>query len=195
MVYDIYDRYQVQYRSISGDNWRYVGLYQVKYVIHISDMWYIWYDIAWRLLSWCILYLWTHILCGSRTYVRILYHTSTRGIRNIRTPAGTCCLLLSCCRAALIRNERVTRAFARGDERATAAVAFDIDQRRQWATTVFDRGHRRQWPTKNQSHGHPINLTGDELSSEPARAVAGIDKGLWQPNKRAVAFYYYWRFF
>ena len=48
---------------------------------------------------------------------------------------------------------------------------------------------------RHQSHGESINLTGDG----PVRAVAGgidtagIDKGLWQPNKRAVAFY--WRFF
>ena len=54
-------------------------------------------------------------------------------------------------------------------------------------------------PPRHQSHEDAINLTGDGLSSEPARAVAGgidtagIDKGLWQPNKRAVAFY--WRFF
>ena len=54
-------------------------------------------------------------------------------------------------------------------------------------------------PPRHQNHGDPINLTGGGLSSEPARAVAGgidtagIDKGLWQPNKRAVAFY--WRFF
>ena len=49
----------------------------------------------------------------------------------MRTPAGVCGLLLSCRRAALIRSERVERAFARGDNEATAAVAFDIDQRRQ----------------------------------------------------------------
>ena len=54
-------------------------------------------------------------------------------------------------------------------------------------------------PPRHQSHGESINLTGDGLGSEPARAVAGgidtagIDKGLWQPNKRDVAFY--WRFF
>ena len=40
---------------------------------------------------------------------------------------------MSCCRAALIDNEQVARAFARGDERATAALAFDTNQRRQCA--------------------------------------------------------------
>ena len=42
-------------------------------------------------------------------------------------------MLLYCGRAALIRIERVARAFALGDERATAALAFDTDQRRQCA--------------------------------------------------------------
>ena len=76
-------------------------------------------------------------------YVRILC-TSASSVRYTRTSAGVCGLLLSCRRAALIRNERVDRAFARGDKGVTAAVAFDIDQRRQCATAVFDRGQRRQ---------------------------------------------------
>ena len=60
-------------------------------------------------------------------YVCILYTSASR-IRYTRTPAGVCGLLLSCRRAALIRNERVERAFARVDKGTTAAVAFDIDQ-------------------------------------------------------------------
>ena len=59
-------------------------------------------------------------------YVYILYTSASR-IRYTRTPAGVCGLLLSCRRTALIRSERVERAFARGDKVATAPVTFDID--------------------------------------------------------------------
>ena len=64
----------------------------------------------------CLIYF-GRIFCADhvRTY-GILYHTSTSRLRNTRIPAGACCLLLkllSCCRAALIRNGRVAQAFAR----------------------------------------------------------------------------------
>ena len=132
-------------------------------------------------------------------YVCISYHTSTSRVRSTRTPAGARCLLLSCCCAALIRNERVARAFARGDERAKA-VSSRLRHRPappQPSSTVASAASEA---SRNQSHGDPNNPTGDGLSSEPARAVAGgivhtagNDKGLWQPNKRAVVFY--WHFF
>ena len=131
MVYDTYDRYQVKYRLISYIRWytRYIGLHKVKYVIQISDM-CIGYDIAWPLLSWCILCLldayFVRVMYDIRIYsgvyiTCIMYHSSTSWIRNARTPAGAYCLLLPCCRAALIRNEWVARAFARGDERCAAS--------------------------------------------------------------------------
>ena len=105
----------------------------MEYVIQLSDMWHIWYLVRYSitiLLSWLyILYLLDAHLVRIM-YVCILY-TSLSRIRYTRTPAGVCGLLLSCRRAALIRNERVERAFARVDKGTTAAVAFDIDQRRQ----------------------------------------------------------------
>ena len=74
------------------------------------------YSMTIDVLTMCLVYFGS-IFCADHVRVYgFLYLTSTSRLRNTCIPAGACSLLLKllpCCRAALIRNERVAQAFAR----------------------------------------------------------------------------------
>ena len=102
---------------------RYIGLYEVKYVFQLSDMWH--GKSTFAVLTMYLAYFGRTFGRNIRavsyipgTYVRV----RVRSVTHTRERTRGLCPLLSPCRAVLIRDERVERAIACGHKRATATA-------------------------------------------------------------------------